>query len=571
VSYLTQIQEQDGTTRMAYVNIAENLLPYDQLKELFEQAQVELVMDGTLSQKGDAFDMTLRFTEKDREEPVYLESFSFETADIFKQLHLLVKTLAAKAEIPLPEFLAGETMEFGTTNAKAFLDFLEGYDTLSYIQQANGMVAMEFSPQPAIDSLLAAVEADTAFQGPYQVLVQVCRACAHFRIGNFEMIDQGLLRLTALVPDQFLAYFALGEIHQAVNSMTKSAEHYEKALSLEDRDPAIFSRLGAVQLQLGMPINAERNFRKAFAMEDEDKPSGDYLAMVLGQTGRNHEVPPLWKSVVDAHPQNAQAHAKYAVALYQAGKEEEAERAFENALEMLEDNTIVKRYYAPWLKQKGDLDRSMDFYEDVLDVTPNDIQALTEYAQTLEAAGREFEVPQVMKDILASNPDPNTRAQAMARLIELEQPKRVQNVDAARVKMEADDFAGAISSLKPLRNWLADYWKLWALLASAYNRTEQYVEAEEASRRLLELFPGCEPAFGELVTALHGQGKNEDAYHLMQYAATHNPNSLPIHINLALAAKRAGQQDEARELAKRIREAVGVNEELEPVLAEIER
>jgi tetratricopeptide (TPR) repeat protein len=356
-----------------------------------------------------------------------------------------------------------------------------------------------------------------------------------------------------------------------VNSLTKSAEYYEKALSLEDGDPAIFSRLGTVQLQLGMPINAERNFRKAFAMEGEDKPSGDFLAMVLAQTGRNHEVPPLWKSVLDAYPQNAQAHAKYAVALFQAGKEDDAEKAFEYALEMLEDNTVVKRYYAPWLMKKGDLDRAMDFYEDVLDVAPNDIQALTEYAQTLEAAGREFEVPQVMKDILASNPDPNTRAQAMARLIELEQPKRVQNVEAAREKMESGDFPGAISSLKPLRNWLADYWKLWALLASAYNRMEQYTDAEDASRRLLELYPGCEPAFGELVTALHGQGKNDDAYRLMQYAATHNPNSLPIHINLALAAKRAGQRDEARELAKRIREAVGPNEELEPVLSEIER
>ena len=109
------------------------------------------------------------------------------------------------------------------------------------------------------------------------------------------------------------------------------------------------------------------------------------------------------------------------------------------------------------------------------------------------------------------------------------------------------------------------------LLASAYNRTQQFVEAEDAGRRLLELFPGCEPAFGELVTALHGQGKNEDAYRLMQFAATNNPNSLPIHINLALAAKRAGQGEEARELAKGIREAVGPNEDLEPVLSEIER
>src|SRR5580692_10334967 len=57
VSYLTQIQEQDGTTRTAFVNISEALLPYEQLKELFDQADVEIVMDGSLAQSGDSFDL----------------------------------------------------------------------------------------------------------------------------------------------------------------------------------------------------------------------------------------------------------------------------------------------------------------------------------------------------------------------------------------------------------------------------------------------------------------------------------------------------------------------------------
>ncbi len=570
VSYLTQIQEQDGTTRTAFVNMGDAALSYDQLKDLFGQAEVELAMDGTLRQQDESFDMTVRFHVKGQEEPVLVEQVQFQTSELFGKIQWLMKTLASQAQIQLPDFLSGDTMEFGTTDPHAFLNFLEGYDALSYVQQANGLVAVEFSPQPAFDSLLQALAADTTFSAPYHVVVQLARACAHFRIGTFEMIEAALSRLTALVPDQFLAYFALGEIHQGMNSFSKAADYFEKALTFEESDPGIYARLGTVQLQLGMPVNAERNFRKAFSLEGEDKPSGDFLAMVLVQTGRQHEVAPLWKTVVDEFPQNGAAHAKYAVALFQTGKEVEAEKAFEDALGSLEDNVVVKRYYAPWLVKKEDLDRAMDFYEDVLDTAPNDIQVLTEYAQTLEAAGREFEVPQVMKDILASNPDPNTRAQAMARLIELEQPKRAQNVDVARNKMEAGDFAGAISSLKPLRNWLADYWKLWALLASAYNRTEQFVDAEEAARRLLELYPGCEPAFGELVTALHGQGKNDDAYQLMRYAATHNPNSLPIHLNLAIAAKRAGQGEEARNLAKQIREAIGPNEELEPVLAEIE-
>jgi tetratricopeptide (TPR) repeat protein len=558
-------------TRMAFVNISDDLLPYDQLKDLFEQAEVDLVMDGMLAEKDGGFELTVRFHEKDNETPVEQDTTAFPREEIFTQLHRLVKRLAARAGIDLPEFLSGESMEFGTANANAFLDFLEGFDSLNYIQQANGAVAREFSPQGAVDSLLSAVQADKDFEGPYHVLVQLARACAHFRIGTFDMLEEALTKLQALVPDDYHATFALAELHQSVGSLNKASEFYEKAVAIQPNDPALLGRLGMVQAQLGMPVNAERNLRKALEMEDEEKPSADMLAMVLQQQGRDHEIPSIWKGIVEADQQNGLAHAKYAMALYQAGKEEEGERAFETALEVVEDTAAVKRFYAPVLAQKGEHDRAMDFYEDVLDVAPAEVPVMIEYAQVLEAAGREFEVPAVLKNVLSAQPDANTRAQVLARLIEIEQPKRAENVEQAREKMEKGDFQGALAQLKPMRNWLADYWKMWALLSSAYNRTEQPAEAEESARRLLELFPGCEPAYGELREALVTQGKAEEAYQILRYAASNNPGSLPMHINLAIAAKAAGHTEESRELAKQIREAVGPNPELDPVLDELER
>jgi tetratricopeptide (TPR) repeat protein len=571
VSYLTQIQEPDGATRMKFVNLGDQLLPFEQLKDLFQQADVELVMDGALRQTDDTFDMTVRFFEKGNPDPVDQETIAFQKADIFVQLHRLVKRLADFAQVGLPEFMAGETMEFGTSDPDAFLDFLEGYDALSYVQQANGMVDREFTPEYAFDVLLDAVEADLKFEGPVHVLVQLCRACAHYRIGNFEMIEGALNRLHKIAPAQAGALFALGELHQGAGSLNKASEYFERAVQVNPNDPGLFNRLGMVQMQLGMPVNAERNFKKAMALEGDDKPSADFLAMVLQQQGREHEIPSIWKSIISANPQNGIAHAKHAISLIQASREREGEEAFEKSLASLEDATPVKRFYAPILANRGEHDRAMDFYEDVLDTMPTEIPVLLEYAQTLEAAGREFEVPAVLKTVLGANPDPNVRAQALARLIELEQPKRAENVDGARAKMEAEDFQGALAQLKPMRNWLADYWKLWALLSAAYNKTGQFAEAEEAARHLLELFPGCEPAYGELREALDGQGKMAEAYQLMRFAAANNPSSLPIHVNLAIAAKRVGQNEEARQLARSIREAVGTqNPELDHVLAELE-
>lgn len=571
VSYLAQQEAEDGP-RMGFVNLGDSMLEDQQVQDLASQASVSLVMDGAVKETDDNFDLTVRYHVfgDDGPEPAQQEEYHFTKADIFGTLHKIVKSLAAHAKINLPESLSGETMEFGTDNPDAFLNFLLGYDAMTYIQQAQGRVVMEFSPQPAFDSLVKAAELDSDFIAPYEVAVELARACAGYRIGTFDILRDALIKLTQIVPDEYRAYFGLGEIHAAVNDHSKAAEYYEKAATLSPEEPSLWTRLGLAQMQGGMPVNAERNFRKALEMEGEDKPTADYLATVLQQTNRAHEVPALWKPIIDANPQNAQAQAKYAISLIQAGKTEEGERAFDTALEVIEDNSVIKRYYAPYLAQKGELDRAMDFYEDCLDVAPTDVPLLIEYANTLKQAGRDFEIPKVLRDVLQTNPDPNTRAQTLAWLIEIEQPKRVESVELAEKKINQGDFVGAVRDLKPLRNWLGDYWKLWALLSAAYNRLEQPEEAEEAAKKLLELFPGCEPAYGELVQALSAQDRSEEAYQMMRYAAMNMPGALGVHVNLAIAAKNAGHEEEARSLAQQIREAVGPNEELEAVLASLE-
>lgn len=566
VSFLTQIEGgEEG--RAAFVNIADSLLERDWINQLFEQSGVDIAMDGLLKQEGDKFDLTIRFHSKDDEEPIYSETDTFLKPGVFSVLQKLVDNLAKYAGVDLPE--EQKNLDFGTDNPDAFLKFLEGYDSVTYINQTQGRVAQEFSPEPAIQALLESVKLDKDFLGPYETLVQLCRLCAQYRLGAFEMIEASLNELIGLVPDDYRAYFALGELYQAVNDLAKSADFYERAIKIEAGEPALYVRLGITQMALNMPVNAERQFRKAVELEGPDKPSLDYLAQVLQQTGREHEVPNLWKEQIDANPDDGQARIKYAISLFNAGKEEDGIRAFETALEVIEDNVIVKRYYAPVLAQKQDFDRAMDFYEDCLDVAPTDVPLLLEYAQTLQSAGREFEVPKILRDVLGANPDPNTRAQTLAWLIELEQPRRTEIVDQARQKMESGQVEDALKDLRPLKNWLADYWKMWAMMSSAYNAIGEFGEAEDAARRLLELFPGCEPAYGELSAAFSGQGKHEEAYNFLRWAAQNMPQSLGVHVNLALAAHRSGRKDEARQMANQIREAVGPNQELEEILSEI--
>ncbi len=591
VSYLTQINEESGP-KVGFINFADMKLEDTQIKEILEQSGADVLVEGNMAATDSGFDLDVRFHHQGEEGPRRIENWKVSREEVFQVLHRLIKTIAEEAQINLPEALAGDELPFGSDNPEAFLKFMEGYDAFHYVQQAQGRVVSEFSPEPAFRSLQEAMELDPDFLGPYEVLCELARACTSAQIGTFDIINEVLTKAEAAEPDEFKAFFIHGELFQAVNNQSAASDFYEKAVNARERThksrtedgeedetydgdmAALYSRVGLAQLQAGMPVNAERNFRKALELEGDQPQSADFLSMVLQQTGREHEIVPLWKGILEKNPQSAEAHVKYAVTLMNTGREEEGIAAFENALATVEQNTAIKRFYAPILANKGDLDRAMDFFEDALDENPSDPQLLLQYAETLKMASREFEIPKVLRDVLNCNPDQDTRANTLAWLIELEQPKRAETVESARAKMESGDFEGAIREMKPLKNWLADYWKMWALLSSAHNKLNQSEEAEDAARRLLELFPGCEPGYGELNVALGAQGKNEEAYHTMAYAFRNMPQSLGIFINLGLAAKRAGHEDEARGIARQIREALGATEqiqELEPVLAEIER
>jgi len=590
VSYLTQVNEEDGP-RIGFINFADMKLEKQQIKELFEQSGVDVLVEGNIASTDDGFDLDVRFHHAGDEEARRAENWKVTRDEVFQVLHRLIKGIAEEAQIALPETLSGDELPYGTQNPEAFLKFLEGYDAFHYVQQAQGRVVSEFSPENAFNVLLEAVNLDPDFLGPYEVLCELARACTAARIGNYDLLNDVLTKAQAVEPDEFKAYFVQGELNQAVNNAQGAAESYEKALNARERfhkqqtdknEPdenytedvaALYHRVGLAQLQAGMPVNAERNFRKALELEGDNPQSADMLSMVLQQTGREHEIVPLWREILDKNPQSQEAHVKHAVTLMQTGREEEGIAAFETALTSLEDNIAVKRFYAPILAGRQEFDRAMDFFEDALDTNPTDVQLLLQYAETLKVAGREFEVPKVLRDVLNCNPDQDTRANTLSWLIELEQPKRAETVESARSKMDAGDFEGAVRELKPMRNWLADYWKMWALLSAAHNKLNQPDEAEDAARRLIELYPGCEPAYGELNAALGALGKDDEAYHVMRYAFQNMPQSLGVFINLGLAAKRSGREDEARSIAKQVREALGTTEQIkdiEPVLAEIE-
>lgn len=567
--FQTQVEE-DGVPRTAYVNVADVLLEEQMLDQMQGQLEPDVMLDGLLKQDGDNFTLNYRITKKDGQKPFEVHETTFDAGGVFKAVGGVIKALltesgSAKAA-EQPEILA-----VGTENGAAFLKFVEAYDSIVYIQESQGRMTKSFSPKPSFDMFLEALALDKDFEAPYESLVQLARMCAQGQIGTFDDIRDSLNKAIELVPEDYKAHFALGELFGLINDGISASSHYEKAISLEPNEASLYTRLGLAQMQAGMPVNAERNLRKAIAMEADDKPSLDFLANLLTEMDRGHEVPGIYKEHLDKSPNDPNLIAKYAVALVNNGKAEEGEKVFEDGLHKADDTTMIKRIYAPYLASaKQEYDRALDFYEDAIDATPTDVVLLLEYVQTLDQAGREVDMPEVLNQILSITPDPNIRAQTMARLIEIEQPKRVEGVQRAEQKIQDADFEGAARELKPLKTWLGDYWKFWYVYSIACNANQDYEEAEESSKRLLNMYPACDVAFEQYYQALHGQGKTEEAYNTLRFAAMNLPPTLPLHVTLARAAKETGRTDEARAIARQIREAVGENMDLELLLQQLE-
>lgn len=568
VTYMGQIME-GGVPRYAMVPLAEELNAKEVVEEFFKQSDTDLVIDGLLIDDGSKGELTSRIWQRDQEGDPQESRYPYEEGGLIGAAHQWIKDLLDTRGAKLKEEFASVEGTFGTESEEALRKFLTGSDSVFYIERAQGMTSKHFSPEPAVEALKSAIQIDPDWEGPELALLQLVRVCTRYRLGSFAMLEDALKVVLEREQESGRAHFVMGELLLAGGDASGATDHFEKAHRAEPEESSILIHLGRAQIAAQMPINAERSFKRASELEGEDQVALDHLAETLRMTNRAHEIPDLYRAASERFPQSGNLRAKLALSLWEQEKREEAATVLENALSELDDPIPVKRAYAPILAKGGNNDRAMDLYEDCIDANPTDVGLLIEYAQTLQAADRQFEVPKVLRDALACNPDLNTKAQIDAWLIEIEQPKRIETINSASQKLEAGDFQGAVEDLKTLKSWMGDYWKFWAMLALANNRLNQYEDAEQAARKVLEMFPAYELGYAELNGALAGQRKFEEAYNLMKIAITNMPQSLVVAINYALAANRAGDRDEAVKIAAQIREATQGNQDVEAALAEI--
>jgi predicted Zn-dependent protease len=567
---LTAQTVQNGVPVLTFAPL-DSMVDIDSVLPVLQQSSTDLYVDGEFIETDGALDLTYRIFKVGEKEPVRTETRRLTKEDLVPELKSLIDIVATQANLTVDHAGVERSLQFTGRNGDEFILFCEAMDSIAYLQQANGAVTEDFEVFPLLGKLLDSLKANPKSDRASALLSDLGRAAVAFGIADFREVQKIAREAISLAPESATLQLFLAEVSVALGDAQTAMNALEKAIAIDDQQPFFYQRLAQIQAQLGMPVNAERNLKKALELEGEDKPSLQGLAQVLSQSGRQNEFLQILRDYISKYPQNPNFRILEVQTLVSLERQSEAMRAIERAVEELDDPLPAKRAFAPFLAQNDEVDLSLDYFEDVLDANPADIESLFGYAQALQFAGREFEIPKVLRDILNLTNDQNARAQATKWLLDLEQPQRVQRVKDAEQKLNDGKPEAAIADLKPLKSWLGDYWPLWVLLGTAQLQTGALEESAESAKRAINLFPALEAAHSLLATALLESGKAEESYQVARSFASRQPISPDMLLILAKAAKASGKDEEARQMANELKKIPGASEKVQDELAALER
>jgi Flp pilus assembly protein TadD len=547
ISYMARF-ENEGREQIALVNLSDQMADEALVTQVLQETEAKWVVDG-LVEVGAEFRILARITSAGEGE-IGRGEFAGERAEVIPVLTSFMRdTVDRLGLVATDEFIRG-TGDFGTDDHEAFLSLLIGWDSLTYLQRAADKLPPDFDFDRPFDALVDSLRRDPDFVAPYEAIIGLSRLCLGAEIGSLEMIERSLRAAIALCDDDWRGWYMLGDLCQRTNRAEDGEAAYERSLSLNPAEASVWVRLGLMQISQGKLSDAEHSLREALTREgeDEEKTAGPYLATLLLQEGRSQDVIDLWTGLRDQDPSQSSNWTNLASTYEQLGRFDDADQTFQTALESVTDTALVHRHYATYLTRREMHVEALEQFEHAIPFMPYDHSLMAEYAVCLFQNGKTEELKEAIKLILASEPPPDLRAQTVAWQMEIETPQKLERFNAL-MALVPNEPERAVEGLEQLAAWLSDYWKLWLALSHAHNALGNHPRAEQAAVQLIQMYPGCEPAYGELAGALFRQDRAEDAYQLLRRTVRQYPQFLTVMGNLGMAAKLTGRQEEALQVA----------------------
>jgi serine/threonine protein kinase/tetratricopeptide (TPR) repeat protein len=219
-----------------------------------------------------------------------------------------------------------------------------------------------------------------------------------------EAVRQLKLSLKAQ-PQDFAAWFGLGNAHAAQREFDSAIECYSSCIGLRPQAWVAYHHRGLCRFQLDEYQAAERDFRRAVQAAPEEPAPRINLAITLEQQGEFDHAERTLLPLLEREPEITRVHFLHAQLLGKLGKKAEAERARADGLRRTPTDELswIARGMA---RLPSDPSAALRDLQQALQVNPNSYIALRNSAYVLSEHLNQIQAAvDCLSDILTRHPD----------------------------------------------------------------------------------------------------------------------------------------------------------------------
>ncbi len=137
---------------------------------------------------------------------------------------------------------------------------------------------------------------------PSELRLFYARSLVSERMGRLDMVEEDLLYVLKVKPDDVNALNALGyTLSNRTERYDEAEEYLQKALALKPDDAAIMDSYGWLQFKKGRFESALRYLQRAYK-KNRDAEIAAHLGEVLWVVGEKGQAKSIWKEADEAHP-----------------------------------------------------------------------------------------------------------------------------------------------------------------------------------------------------------------------------------------------------------------------------
>ena len=245
----------------------------------------------------------------------------------------------------------------------------KNFDILKY----DGIRAMRIGK---LAYALKCFEEATAIQEDLETMQH--QANTYIRVNRMDEARALMIRMTELAPEQPIVFQSLASLCYMQEDYRAMNEACQKALALDDQDPATFFLSAKASVGLNNGFQAIAMLTKAIMLNEEFAEAYQMRAEILWAMRQAKDANEDIEKLLAMNPEDESALLLKGEILAVSGEEEKALELMDQVLELNPFNEKAYLLKGSYFLLKKEFDKAIAVYDDALEINPNFAQAYHE-------------------------------------------------------------------------------------------------------------------------------------------------------------------------------------------------